>query len=255
MSAYLSAVIADAPRHYWRLADQQGLLAHDVGSTPFQLTTAGTIPILGYSGPVSDGGSGFFPTGIDLNSALGTIGSITTPLSVELWFWAMVPQPTQRYLLAWDGSTPNAFQMFWNTDGTVQVQCNGVFPAKSAVLPTQAWHHFVGTADGANLRQYVDGALSTSIPLGAVTVNRGIGIGAEPSAVGQSFEGAIAEVAIYATALSAGRVAAHFAAADRAFQSPVFGGSGGIGGAGSSVLDPNYAGILQEILQAVKKTF
>src|SRR5438093_3419681 len=78
-------------------------------------------------------------------------------------------------------------------------------------LALNSWSHLVGTFDGATMRIYVNGALSSSAaasgPLaggsGATYIGR----------LGQSyypFQGTLDEVAVFPTALSAERVRAHY---------------------------------------------
>lgn len=144
-------------------------------------------------------------------------------------------------------------QLFWNAAGSVECHVSGTTSGASAVLTNQQWHQVVGTYDGTNIRLYVDGALSqTAAKLGPITVNRPVGIGAEPGGGTLAFEGAIAEVSIYAATLSGARVSAHFAAADQLVP-PVFSASGGLfGGAGSQT---PYLGILNQILASVRKVY
>jgi hypothetical protein len=252
--SYLSTVLADAPLHFWRCADGGGQIAHDIGSSRVHLITT-FAPLLGYSGPNSDGGSCLLPTGADLNSAGGNLAAVVSPFSAELWFWQFALQPTQRYLLAWDGSTPNAAQIFINTNGAIQPQVSGTFPAASSVPTIQAWHHAVLTYDGATIRSYLDAiAQPTVAKAGPITVTRPIGIGAEPSAALQGFEGFISEVALYAFMLTGGQINAHFAAANTPTQTPVYvavAGSGAAGGVTGGVAP----GGLQAILDSVRKTY
>lgn len=253
MSAYLTAVLADSPVHYWRFADPGGILAHDIGSSPIALIGSAQVA-LGYTGPISDGGSFVDNSASNYNSAGASIGSQTSPFSYEMWVWPVAAVATQRYIFAWDGSTPNAAQMFWNAAGTVEAHVNGVSSGFTGTVSLRAWHHLVATYDSTTLKLYLDGSLSISHAVaGPITVNRPIGIGAEPGGGTLAFEGAISEVAIYSTTLSAARVSAHFSAADQVFQPPVFNGAGGVPGGLSS--STPYLSLLQQILNAVKRTF
>jgi hypothetical protein len=252
--SYLSTILADAPLHFWRCADGGGQIAHDIGSSRVHLIT--TIqPLLGYSGPNSDGGSCLMPTGADLNSAGGNLATVVSPFSMELWFWAFALLPTQRYLMAWDGSTPNAAQIFINTNGAIQPQVSGTFPTPSTVPTIQHWHHAVLTYDGVTIRSYLDAiAQPTIAKAGPITITRPIGIGAEPSVASLAFEGFISEAALYGATLSAGQISTHFAAANTPSQTPVYTAVIGAGGAGGVTGGVAPSG-LDDILNSVRKTY
>ncbi len=81
-----------------------------------------------------------------------------------------------------------------------------------------AWHYVVATYDGSNIDFYVDGALAASTSASGSPYYEGpqVAIGRDADAcdgVVPSFEGNIAQVAVYNYALSAAQVAAHYAAA------------------------------------------
>ena len=87
----------------------------------------------------------------------------------------------------------------------------------SNIAPSSSWTHIAVTADGTNLKSYTNGVL-----LGTVANTwTPASIGAQPhfdigdSGPGGSrfFNGNIAHVAIYPTALSAARILAHYKAA------------------------------------------
>lgn len=218
--SYLTTVLADTPRHFWRCADGGGQIAHDIGAAVFHLS--GGINLLGYSGPNSDGGS-FLDNGVNgLTSQGNTIPLVTSPFSLELWFWPLhLPTGAVEILCAWNNSSPGQASIYWNTTGVVQssVEAVNVF----AVLPVtiQRWHHVVVTSDGATERLYIDGAFSQGALVGASSILKVIAFGETPAG-GNAFYGCLSELAVYNTTLSAVRVAAHYAAADQVAQAPVF---------------------------------
>ena len=89
-----------------------------------------------------------------------------------------------------------------------------VTEAPSASLqPSAKLVHMVFVYDGARVRLYRNGVLTTigdaiTRPLSATTSP--LTIGAEPQNAGTPFAGTVDQIAIYATALSDARVAAHF---------------------------------------------
>lgn len=254
MSAYLSAVIADNPTHYWRCADQGGSFLHDVGSSPVLLrTTQISTDAVGYSGPISDGGS----VDLTLNATYAQSGTnVPFPgghVSLELLFWPFQKHSTIQ-LFEWLSGANQVSLQKQNTDVVTMIY-NGVGVVGVHAMAFNAWHHVVGTYDGANARIYLDGALENT---GAVANQAAAASQAwlsTNSAQSDFAEGFFAEVALYATTLSAARVSAHFNAIDRIANVPVYGASGGLGGSGVSITDPAYLSILQQILQSVRKTF
>jgi Concanavalin A-like lectin/glucanases superfamily len=251
---YLTTVIADAPIHFWRCADGGGQIAHDIGSGPFHLIASDSAARLGYSGPNSDGGSLICPGGgADLNTAAGNLASLTSPFSVEAWIWMFAAPAAFADVVGWSAFNAGVTLQL-NTNRTLQVTVGGTFPAQSGVISTQTWHQLVLTYDGVTIRQYVDGAASTTVAkAGPVTVTQQLGIGADPSRA-NSFEGFISEVSIYGTTLSAARVLAHFNAADIPTQAPV--STERIGNAGITVVNSGVSpGGLQDILSSVRKTY
>lgn len=85
-----------------------------------------------------------------------------------------------------------------------------------APVSTGAWHHLVGTFDGHTLRLYVDGRLEATKASAAATIAYGgsflIGTshGDEQFTRGAHFSGMIDDVRVYARALSAAEVLAHY---------------------------------------------
>ena len=101
-----------------------------------------------------------------------------------------------------------------SSDGT---DFHGVsFPIPAGDLGGNQWIHLAGTYDGTKWTLYRNGAAvaSAADPVGALAVdNGGWAIGATGNGWADAFNGAIDEVAIYGTALTAAQVQAHYAAA------------------------------------------
>jgi Concanavalin A-like lectin/glucanases superfamily len=219
--SYLSTVQADNPLHYWRIGEAGGSLLHDIGSAPLAL---GLLPIaatnLGYSGPASDGGSVWVDTGWGW-TILNSIGGLALPFSVELWYWPINSNATVEWLFDWGGSAGSGVDVVLVAAGFVGADV-GTTHIQGVAIPTrQAWHHVVVTAAVGAMNLYVDGAAAAAgVPLGALAAGS-INIGRSNTG-GSWSAGCIGEVATYSAALSAGRVAAHFAAADSRTSPPVY---------------------------------
>ena len=87
------------------------------------------------------------------------------------------------------------------------------YPVPAGDLGGAGWVHLVGTYDGANWRLYRNGTLVATQPsaTGALPVDFGDwAVGSTGEGWADNFQGAIDEVAIYNTALSAAQVSTHY---------------------------------------------
>lgn len=92
------------------------------------------------------------------------------------------------------------------------------------------WYHLVGVFDGVNARVYVDGVRASSdespMPAGTSFVPDTwdpIQLGGSRGLGGNSWKGAMSDLAIYNYALSSNQVANHYAASEGNYESAVFG--------------------------------
>lgn len=234
LPGYAQAVADDAPLIWWRLDDSapaSGDVIPDAGS----LGLAGTIATSGVTAvahplalPGAQGQELAATNGAAIISATAAAGTLpTSAVTVECWYrtdyavnWHNVinhdwgSSATPGWLLHL--STTAAIFGIWHTSGQ----------KTAAVAMSYAdgqWHHFVGVYDSAGsggtgqVRLYVDGALAASSGgVGVYTLDDAGFVGAGAATAGSAGqERAIAEIAIYGTALSDARVAAHYAAGRR----------------------------------------
>jgi len=201
---------------------------------------------LGYSSGVSDGGSAltngnqFFqiPAG-ELKQAPLTIDCLVMPVNrFGGGGWAI---GTNRPLLGQDPSgKPNAVGLG-----------GGAITGPSALSFWQ-WHHLALVMTVSAVELFADGVSQGVITTGQPSNTSNWDVGSDGA---NGWPGFVSEVAVYSSALSSARISAHFASIDNANQVPVHGAAGGTGGGGISVVSANYAGLLQAILQAVKKAY
>ena len=230
--SYVLTVLADAPRHYWRLTDPGGGLLHDIGAAAQRALTLVGSSTLPYTGPASDGGSAWF----DANAGAWHVSgdTVKSPFSCEGWVW----------LHALVGAARGLFGHYANVQttaaNTILFASGGPNVTSPAVLTEQAWHHVVGTygpAGGAKL--WIDGVNVALAAYGAAW-----GPFAQVPAVGMFAAGTnfcsanIAEVATYDIELSPARISSHYLAADNLGSRPVFRTSGTPGANGSVVTVP-----------------
>jgi prepilin-type N-terminal cleavage/methylation domain-containing protein len=221
---YSAAVLADAPIGYWRLDEVAGLSAADLGSASAAGVRA-TAPQMS-AGAVSDGSATLFvsstPQGITVPVAAGSPLDLSTAFSVEAWISPSIAGQNGGIVEKTVGGTVNTQftlfleggQLVWRTRASGSPYVNtytGFSP------PAGQWTHVVGTYDGSSIRVYANGAL-----IGAPTAAPATATGVGPLLIGQlgagapnyPFRGAIDEVAVYGTALSATRVLDHYLAAN-----------------------------------------
>jgi len=145
-------------------------------------------------------------------------------LSVELWMKSSSMASGNEYLLAKGahGCSYASYAIYKDGNGlhfgVADTGGNWLeAPAKPlAAVADDKWHHVVGTADGANLKLYFDGAFVGQTAF-AGTIKYGLGthndltIGSYHSSCQLPFKGALDEVRYYQGALSASEVSARFA--------------------------------------------
>jgi len=223
---YRDAVLADAPRLYWRLAETTGATAADTSpnnrtGTYYNAYTRDQPSPL--ASEVRDRSTRFV-TGLVTADAPY---SATAAFSIEAWFHTTTTAGGRiigfgNGDLNWASKTVDR-QLYMSPQGKVVFGMGSKKRTISSSLSYNdgGWHHVVGTyssTTGADL--YVDGKLVASGTGAAANLTTGYWrIGAEaplgwPSAPsGNYFAGAIDEAAVYASSLTATRVQVHFAAA------------------------------------------
>lgn len=217
--SYSSAVLADSPLAYYRLGETSGTTMVDSsgnGRNGLHVSS----PTLGATGLlVGDSDKAVtYGTGADLSRTPYAAWMDTPNGSLECWFATTTPT-TQSVVGRWSSNplewifidfTPTAIRAYCSigaTDYVAQTSTN------VGAMRDGNPHHVVATHDGSTLRLYVDGAQVASVAaVGNLNGgNADIYIGTRQTS-GTHFTGTIDEVAIYGTALSAARVAAHYTA-------------------------------------------
>jgi hypothetical protein len=235
--------------HFWRCAESGGQLAHDVGLARLAIATP-LNDLLGYSGPNSDSGSFFAPSGTRLQSG-EPLASVTSPFSVECWIWPELTPAANAVVMSWDAPASPHCEIVFLTTRVVDFFVNAVDAIGVTARTIQRWHHIVGTYDGATVRTYVDAVLDGSAALaGPVTIAKSIAWGGRTDSGASPFQGFIAECAVYGAALSPARITAHFLACDNAIQDPVWiqqSGNGGLPGASTGVAAPGSGDVVADL--------
>lgn len=217
LGRYEQEVLADKPSAFYTLDETSGASGTSIVGGPEARLVGGITfgapgAVQGSRAVVLDGDSGR----IELGDAFAFGGS--TSFSIELWVNPSLVDGHVRYLVS-RASIPEAegyalyfggdFLLFSRTSSGAEMGYAG----QSAPPPANVWTHIVATFDGQSDALFVDGVMKASAGAGPIDARPG-SLALGDSAIGQTFKlkGALDEIAIYDHALSAARVAAHYAA-------------------------------------------
>lgn len=229
--AYANAVLADSPVAYWRLGESSGTSAADTSGNGNTGTYTGgvTLGVPGALAAEPDGTSNtaaLFASASTQYVALPNaqiIGGANYANDFTAAAW-VAPTATGKVVFS-QGNSAAANSLFELIAGTSGLTFNLRNDAGTLVqlmdnapLPSGVYSHVAFTRSGTTWRMFANGvqtATNTNFsPSGVYTVDRatigvraGSGLGS-----GTAWDGRLDEVAVYATALSAARIAAHYAA-------------------------------------------
>jgi hypothetical protein len=208
---YDSAVLADQPAVFYRMADSATALMADSSGNEADGVYDPGVAELGAPGPLANDSS----TGVASNGGpqLATAASPqlsqgASPRTVEMWVQDTYDE-SGRALVSWGntGMEDGAFTVYETADG-VAVDAGNDYHALTSPYPLDdgVWHLITVTFSGSQLTMYVDG-----VPIGSTAFTGTLDTSGTSLAVGSSLiTGSMADLAIYPTALSAATVAAHF---------------------------------------------
>ena len=224
-STYPGIVMADGAVSYWRL----GIVDETNGGSITYDLAGGFNGV--YYGPVSLGQPGAITNDPDSFSTTFGAGSTYAAVpfatninaqtfTVELWVndngvnRGNYRSPlTDHHPATYVGynfyGIPGNTWQFWGGNGRAWTTLSG--PA----VPTNTWIHLASTYDGINMTFYVNGVQVSSVPLSYSPNNvEHLLIGCAGSDTAQTYfwTGGIGEVAMYNTALSSNKIAAHYSA-------------------------------------------
>lgn len=228
-TTYMGEVLTDSPLGYWRLGEASGTSALD---------SSGNSRTLTYSGSIAFSQTSLLPsqadTAITLSSTSSGKASLAdaswmhpTTFSIEAWArWDGVgPATTHCIASKTIGGTVNATNyqfMLYRPSGSnnatiIVVNSSGTnvtLSESAGNLASGQTRHIVATFDGTNVKLYVDGTQVASTALSgslAPSTSSALVIG-DTAGGSRAWGGTLDEVAYYGSALSATRVAAHYAA-------------------------------------------
>lgn len=211
-SGYAAAVLADGPVAYYRLGDSGGTMVDSSGNSHNGTYTGS--PTRGVPGALtgdSDTAVTFNGSSQEATAAYWAgLDTIKTNFSIEAW-----AKTTVGGAVGGHGGGSNAPYQLYVSSGKAALITKA--PTQTTVsgatsVDDDNWHHLVATLTGGTARIYVDGTLdgSGSTPTPQSLNSFGVSVASRGSS--SFFGGTIDEFALYSGALSAARVAAHYAA-------------------------------------------
>ena len=222
---YAAEVLADSPLAYWRMEETSGTTMADSSDNGRGGTFTG-LPTLNKAGAV-DLAVGF------AQSKYATVpeaawARLSSAVTVEAWVKASTNAGGNPVVCRYDNSTSSEASWLLDTSGgasrfIVRSGSTNYIATNGSTSDNDGnWHHIVGVFGSSTALIYRDGAqvgsvagpatinASTANSFAVVIASREAGAGVDSGA--QYFPGDIDEVAIYGSALSAARIAAHYAA-------------------------------------------
>lgn len=218
--SYSSEVLADSPLLYVRFEETAGATCANDGSLAGNATAAGT-----YTRNISTGMTGL-SVGIDLDGTSGVVTypdtaslDITGDVTYECWINADALQSTTLISKGGNASTIGGYELQSRGGGNFRVLRAGLtvlLTGAAGGYTAGSWVHVAFTRSGNNYVLFVNGASQTtatsSQTIDATSESLAIGHQRFSGAASAWFNGKIDEVAVYSTALSSARIAAHYAA-------------------------------------------
>jgi hypothetical protein len=215
---YANEVAADAPVSHWRLGEATGTVAADARNANRGTYRGG--PTLNATSLLSadtlskavrfDGADDY----VDVPDSASL--DLTSAITLETWIrpealpaagtWASVLTKAESYSLQFNGPVLEFTLM--------QSGARRRLPVPAGTIAAGRTYHVVATYDGATQRLFVNGAqVASRAQTGPATVTTWPLTIASWAGWGENFRGTVDDVAVYAKALAATRVQAHYTAA------------------------------------------
>lgn len=232
LPAYVTQVLLDAPSGLWLLADAAGAAVaadsnpclggpRNAGTVHATVTFGSSGPVTGLTAAIFDGVSGYVD--VPFNPVLNPpVWSVETLLNFAV-------NPGSNAAIydcrpANSGANAAGFMLAVDINGHALFITDAANQSQSQIggstALSGAWHHMVGTYDGANGRLYVDGSLIAGPTAMLYTPNPSHDGGIAHNWLGGTafFAASLFAVAVYANTLSGLQVANHYNAWQQANQ-------------------------------------
>lgn len=228
--SYPESVKEAIPSMYLRLNESSGSVAKD--SSGFNRTGTISGAVYTASGAVS-GGACYDFDGIDdcITANYMPFASGANARTFEAWVYRDTSSSTDTIIGSASATANNQFSIALSSGSdtlTVKLKQSGTTTSFTGTgISNGAWHHVVVVINTSNdsIKLYVNNVLKTPASIGAsedyASSPGNLVIGARGTST-DSFDGKIAEVAVYESALTADQVSSNYQAASKYFSSEVF---------------------------------
>jgi hypothetical protein len=217
LGCYSEEIRRDQPTLYWRLGDPSSPML-DTSGHGYSGVAGGSVRFVEPSAFQTDGDGSIHVDGNTGNVASQPL-HLAGDFSIELWSKAATPIETQHAVMLYASDTNARYIQLLAGRFVAGVRTDMSALTSSALYDVSTWHHVVFTlSGGTQARLFVDGVPSADATLAAVPEVTGpVTLAWEPAVVlfDNRFEGWLDEVAIYQTALPAGRISDHYTAGIR----------------------------------------
>lgn len=208
--SYVAAVLADNPKAFWQCQDASGGAVDSIAG--FDLNSEVGTPDYGQPGPMDDLSIRF--VGGDGLRRAGPVSTVVQNLTMEMLVAPQAVGGTAQIYFYNGNAGANGWGIVTNEISNqfrYKVLCGGVaFLGNGSTPATNVFSHIVATRAASIWTYYLNGVVDNA---NAGTATPGAPSGSFTSiGTSNSFQLAMAYVAVYETSLSAGQVAAHYAA-------------------------------------------
>jgi len=207
---YPESVLALGPVAYWRMGEVSGNLADESGNV--NTAVANGEASYGVAGAIagdSDKAVSLARHQLDYFEAANS-SSLNTADVFSLVAW--VKKASNGYHMTIISRGTNGYQLFFETTNYLRFMKAGVaYVVSSTITITDTGYHMVAvTKDGADVHLYIDGDDVSGTVTNATIVATGgvVQLGLDKVAGDQPWDGSLDEIAVFATALSAGDILA-----------------------------------------------
>jgi len=215
-ASYSSTILGDSPKAYYRLNESACCTASDTSGNGYSanyassgITYSNVGALTGDSDPAIS--SSYNGPAVSRDDAFLPLGSASR--SVEVW---EKTSTTGTFGLVTYGTLTTNHYFGLNLVGATTLSVDGLTNYVNRTTPYSLedgnWHDLATTYDGSTILLYVDGQQIGSGSLSLSTMaSQGLWVGAATDGA-NPFPGALDEVAIYASALSASQISSHWRA-------------------------------------------
>lgn len=207
-AAYISAVMADSPRAFWKLQETSGLPQDSSGNGLHMTSTTGS-PTYSQTGPMGD-------LAILLNAgpnrfSRSPTSTVTDNFTCELWF--KIASHTGAATIYRDDNNGG---VGWGLQIDATAHITGYYnslttSAGATALTTGNWYHIVVLRRSGTWEIYVNGSVDNGSAGTGAPGSPGAGVVQLGDGTALAFHAAY--MAVYESALSSGRIAAHYSSA------------------------------------------